>query len=274
MGQPIAPSIKKISDIKHQLLQPALTSHYVCSIEFPPNNNNSNFDKILSDNGFTRGVRELLSISCSEANLPGSSLATHELNNDFTGFTQKHAYRRLYDDRADFTFYVDQNYSQIRIFEMWIRYIVGEQIAFGEGNNISVRANYPKNYKAPAIYITKFERSYKPNDVKLEYSFINAFPIAVNSIPVSYDASSLLKTTVSFAYDRYIVKNVGTTSEGESKLISPSAAKLSPGTITDTPGRTVTNEYYNNFGDNRQNSTNFADFTDGSNAGPFGQAVG
>jgi len=204
----ITPSIKKIDDIKHQLLQPALTSHYICSIEFPVG---GNFDTILSDNGFSRGgIRDLLSISCTEASLPGSSLATHELNNDFTGITQKHAYRRLYDDRADFTFYVDQDYSQIRIFEMWVRYIAGEQNAFGEGNNLSYKVNYPKNYKAPAIYITKFERNYgvEASSRKMDYAFINAFPVAVNSIPVSYDASSLLKTTVSFAYDRYIANNV------------------------------------------------------------------
>lgn len=205
----IKPSIKKIDDIKHQLLQPALTSHYICSIEFPVG---GNFDTILSKNGFSRGgIRDLLSISCTEASLPGSSLATHELNNDFTGITQKHAYRRLYDDRADFTFYVDQDYSQIRIFEMWVRYIAGEQNAFGEGNNLSYKVNYPKNYKAPAIYITKFERDFgteKSKNKTMEYAFINAFPVAVNSIPVSYDSSSLLKTTVAFAYDRYIANNV------------------------------------------------------------------
>ena len=32
-------------------------------------------------------------------------------------------------------------------------------------------------------------------------------------------------------------------------------------------------EYYNNFGDNSQNSTNSADFFDGSNRSIFGEAV-
>ena len=32
-------------------------------------------------------------------------------------------------------------------------------------------------------------------------------------------------------------------------------------------------EYYNNFGDNKQNATNSADFFDGSNTGPFGLGV-
>jgi hypothetical protein len=59
--------------------------------------------------------------------LPGSSLATHENNSDFPGVTQKFAYRRLYDDRIDFTFYVDaENYLPIKYFESWIKFIVGE----------------------------------------------------------------------------------------------------------------------------------------------------
>ena len=227
MGQPIQPTIKKIADIKHKLLQPALTSHFICSIEFPIS---EGFQTILKDNEFAlNDIRETLSISCSEASLPGSSLATHELNNDFTGVTQKHAYRRLYDDRADFTFYVDQNYDQIRIFEAWMRYISGEQNAFGEGNNISYRVNYPKNYKSPAIYITKFERNIGTKETSqktFSYAFINAFPIAVNSIPVSYDSSSLLKSTVSFTYDRYIAKNVA--GQSEEYITGTSGATINP----------------------------------------------
>lgn len=193
-------------------MQPALTSHFITTITFP-----KNLISKLNDNRLiVSELSDTLAISCSEASLPGSSLATHELNNDFTGVTQKHAYRRLYDDRADFTFYVDQNYAQIRVFEAWIRYISGEQNAFGEGNNVSYRVNYPKNYKSGAIYITKFERDYgvpKSKNLSMTYAFINAFPISINSMPVSYDASSLLKCTVSFAYDRYIANNVNVESE-------------------------------------------------------------
>ena len=231
MGQQIKPSVKSISSIKHKLMQPALTSHFITTITFPPNV----IDR-LKDNGLTGGsdIGDTLAISCSEASLPGSSLATHELNNDFTGVTQKHAYRRLYDDRADFTFYVDQNYTQIRVFEAWIRYISGEQNSFGEGNNVSFRVNYPINYKSGAIYITKFERDYgvaKSKNISMTYAFINAFPISINSMPVSYDASSLLKCTVSFAYDRYINQNVKVQSEsyitGTNSNIAPNQYNLS-----------------------------------------------
>tara|TARA_R110000868_G_scaffold298903_2_gene559075 strand:- start:12249 stop:12926 length:678 start_codon:yes stop_codon:yes gene_type:complete len=218
-------------------MQPALTSHFITTITFP--------EKVierLNENGLTGGsdISDTLAISCCEASLPGSSLATHELNNDFTGVTQKHAYRRLYDDRADFTFYIDQNYAQIRVFETWMRYIVGEQNAFGEGNNISYRVNYPINYKSGAIYITKFERDYgitKSKNVLMTYAFINAFPISINSIPVSYDASSLLKCTVSFAYDRYINQSVEF--KPESYITESSENTRTPKNITTSTGDVI-----------------------------------
>ena len=149
-------------------------------------------------------------MSCSEASLPGSSLATHEINNDFTGVTERHVYRRQYDDRADFTFYVDHNYNIIFFFENWMSYIVDEQYTNRDGTqnkgietlNYNYRVNFPKNYKTE-IYIKKFEKDYTGRI--LQYRFINAYPISITSMPVSYDSSQLLKCTVSFTYSRYIV---------------------------------------------------------------------
>jgi hypothetical protein len=42
---------------------------------------------------------------------------------------------------------------------------------------------------------------------KLEYEFINSYPISIASMPVSYDSSSLLKCSVSFSYIRYIFQS-------------------------------------------------------------------
>jgi len=58
------------------------------------------------------------------------------------------------------------------------------------------------------LEVTKFERTGKGNSYEgstLIYNFVNAFPISVSSMPVSYDSSSLLKCTVSFSYIRYYV---------------------------------------------------------------------
>lgn len=222
------PTVKGVSDIKSFLMQPALTSHYECYFHIPDILEKSAKDFISSSFNTTGDKKPgtepfttLLILSCSDASLPGSTLATHELNNDIMGVTQRHAYRRLYDDRADFTFYIDQNYTQIRLFEAWMRFVTGEQISTAGNLYKPYRVTYPKYYKT-SIYITKFERDIgKPGKApntspvgeskKMVYTFFNAFPISVGSMPVSYESSQLLKVTVSFTYDRYVAGNASVT---------------------------------------------------------------
>jgi hypothetical protein len=75
--------------------------------------------------------QEQLNLMCSEATLPGSNLATFEINDNFHGVTERHAYRRVYDDRIDLTFYVDaDNYIPIRYFETWMKYVAGESFCW------------------------------------------------------------------------------------------------------------------------------------------------
>ena len=144
---------------------------------------------------------------CFEAVLPGSSLATLELDNDHTGVTERHVHRRVYDDRIDLTFYVNvDNYLPIIFFESWIKYISAEQITGGDrgvgvkSKNYFYRMRYPDDYIADqGLIVRKFERDYKS---RLTYEFIRSFPISITSMPVSYDTSSLLKCTVSMSYIR------------------------------------------------------------------------
>lgn len=221
------PEIKpyKMSAIKSKLLRPALTSNFVC--EFKPPELVDAFLAQRTTAGFNGGTytganQELIQLSCSEATLPGSSLMTHEINNDYTGVTERHAYRRSYDDRADFTFYVDADYFVIDFFENWISYVVGENLLSAQNQTrppqinktYNYRVNFPEQYYADALFITKFERDYDPTepaqrkelgkDRPLTYQFINAYPISITSMPVSYDTSQLLKCTVSFTYSRYV----------------------------------------------------------------------
>ena len=206
------PTKRTVDQIKANLLQPALTSHFEVQITKPPGLS----DTYLKENGISQFVnikQNKLQLLCSETVLPGSTLATHEINNDFTGVTERHAYRRLYDDRIDLSFYVDaEDYLPIRFFETWIKYAVGENVnnpktegpVGSKNSNYFYRVNYPKDYiSEDGLSVTKFERNYKGKP--LTYKFVNVFPIAVTSMPVSYDASSLLKCTVSLTYVRYYI---------------------------------------------------------------------
>lgn len=200
---------RTVDEIKSNLLRPALTSHFEVKIPIPPGLTN----EYLSANGLGgfKGLnQEKLYLLCSETSLPGSNIGTMDITGDYHGVTQRYANRRIYDDRIDMTFYVDaENYLPIRYFETWIKYIVGESITAtgsrpgSESPNYFYRLNYPDLYVSKqGLEITKFERDYT---AALTYKFVNAFPISVASMPISYDSSSLLKCTVSFTYIRYIL---------------------------------------------------------------------
>ena len=64
------------------------------------------------------------------------------------------------------------------------------------------RMRYPDSYKCNTMYINKFEKNYKRT---LRYRFVNAFPKSIDTIPVLYGPADILKVTVNFNYDRYIV---------------------------------------------------------------------
>jgi hypothetical protein len=132
----------------------------------------------------------------------------------------------MFDDRIELTFYVDAgNYLPIKFFETWIDFISGGATTtnFVEesrnelaNKNYFYRMNYPDDYTADqGLKVIKFERDTyasssrggykKPTGNVLEYNFVRSFPLSIASMPVSYEASSLLKCTVSMSYIRYVV---------------------------------------------------------------------
>ena len=197
----------KIVSLKDKILRPALTSHFEVEIPVGTGNLKTLLQGVV---GSSPIGQQTLNINCSESSLPGSSIATFEVNNDHTGVTERYAHRRMYDDRIDFTFYVDaEKYTPIRFFERWMRYVTGESGPRSDGSERNLknvgyhyRMNFPKDYRCEGLKIRKFERDYKNT---LEYEFIGAYPISVNSMPVSYDSSGLLKCTVSMTYLRYVI---------------------------------------------------------------------
>ena len=201
------PRVRNIADLKANILNPSLTSTYECHFNPPTSvrswlndrknlNLGAGYDSILSDQ---------ITLSCREATLPGTSLATHTLDNDRTGVTERHAYRRQYSDVASFTFYVDEDYDIIYFFENWIRFIVNEDSGGNaRKDNYFYRVNFPDEYKTD-IFIRKFERNYENRN--LQYRFLNAYPISINTMPLSYDQSQILTCTVNFNFSRYLASS-------------------------------------------------------------------
>ena len=218
----IPPQRLTVDKIVKDLLEPATTSFYQVSISDPRqlNERGDTFATYLRQQGLevlfnSRGLdptrREKLQLFCSETTLPGSTLLTSNLDNDFTGVSEKYAHRRQFDEEISLTFYCDaKDYLPIRYFESWMSYITGDTADF-HSENFYYRIKFPNNYKG-GLEITKFEKNLNSQDPvrgrtkPLTYTFIDVFPKTISSMPVTYDASDLLKCTVSFSYTRYSAK--------------------------------------------------------------------
>ena len=207
----VKPEKLTVSTIKSRLLNVAQTSLYRLTLSIPP--------AVGASLNLTPADYENINLMCSEATLPGSSINTHEVTNDYHGVTEKMGYRRMYDETIGLTFYVDRNYKVIELLEGWMDYITGinNKDKFKSPYK-NYRMSYPTTYKRD-IYLTKFEKDQFTRDFSvtrggskttsrstLDYTFIRAFPLSLTAIPVSYEASDVLKCNVSFNFIRYIME--------------------------------------------------------------------
>lgn len=204
----------RTSDLKSRILNLAQTSVFQVKMQ-PPEAVMSHIRNNTDINYNVDG--EDIELLCSDASLPGTSLSTHEVTDNYRGVRERMAYRRMYDATTDFVFYVDHDYDVIEFFDSWVDYISG----MGEGQYLSkdnakssvanYRMNYPDSYMTN-VYISKFEKDvsgsskiFNDGDTYyMNYTFVQAFPINIISTPVSYQQSDVLRVTISMAYQRYV----------------------------------------------------------------------
>ena len=226
-----------IQDFKMDILQRrdiaklSLNNHYQVNLNALPYGVQQYLDRVGVS---SRWIAENSGLMCADATLPTSAFATAEVKDNFHGVTQQFAHNRLYVE-SDFTFYVDQNYNMIKLFEGWMDYISGDDI---NANPIDSQAyfrrfNYPLagrtsgGYKLSTMSITKFEKNdnsgIRPS---LTYNFFNMFPKSMTAIPVAYGPADLLRVTVTFQYDRYYIEQDRATSVRSDNTIESRSNRL------------------------------------------------
>ena len=202
-----SPNAFKTGALKSKIMNLAQTSVYQVKIQPPPNV--LSFLKTERDLDYTQ-KGENIELLCHQTTLPGTSFSTSEVTNNYAGVTERMIYRRMFDSTIDMTFYVDKAYDVIEFFEGWVDYMSGMNIdnpnsgdtrEMYRSSAATYRMNYPSSYRTP-IQVTKFEKNL--TDAQMTYEFVDAFPLNVISIPVSYEQSDVLKMSVSFAYTRYV----------------------------------------------------------------------
>jgi hypothetical protein len=186
---------------------------------------------------------------CYSTTLPGNTFATYEESGSRQGLTEKFPYMRTFPE-VSLDFFVDADYGLIRLFEEWMNFInplytdrgnskigsprgsTSDNASFDHDNIFKLR--YPLTYKR-TITVTKFERNIRVDSKgnvletppMLTYKFINAFPNNLTAMNLSYEGTSITKTSVSFNYDRYVVlKHNGTGTPYYDKLLTQSGQNI------------------------------------------------
>jgi hypothetical protein len=201
---------KKITEYITKIGRVAQTSHYQVNFSgLKPDLMDYLNKKGVDKNFITREV----GIRCSSASLPGSSLATLNIDGNYMGVQERMAHSRIYT-QMDLEFYVDRDYKMIRFFDCWMDYIAGgKSLRDKRQDNYYYRMTYPRGvegkggYKCDTIDIYKFERDQGP---ELQYTFYGMFPVNLSSLPVQYGNSDTLKMNVTFSYERYYKRMTGT----------------------------------------------------------------
>ena len=95
----VTPTHKTVDDLKSTILSPSLVPYFEVQFPVPP---------------FLQGLRggdsdpnKHLTLLCTEAVLPGNNLITFNVDNDYTGVTEKMPHRKVYDQNLQLTFYVN-----------------------------------------------------------------------------------------------------------------------------------------------------------------------
>jgi len=191
-----APRPRGISDIMPKLQNVAQTSQFLVKFSLP----NSSLRSHLRRKGVNdRFIVDDIGLLCSDAVLPGSALASVDTRGDYQGVIERFAHTRNFT-QISLEFYVDNGYRSMKFLEHWMEYITGA-VDDPAKDTYHYRLHYPSEYKSNETRIVKFERDYNRF---LEYRFIGLFPLALNSVRVSYNNSQLLKATATFSFDRYI----------------------------------------------------------------------
>lgn len=189
-------SPRRISDFKPTLTNLAQTSQYQVVFGGLPYGLRNYLKRRGMDYRF---VTETAGIMCSNAVLPGSTLAKINIKGVYTGVAEGMAHARVFTPMV-LEFYVDNEYKVLKFLEHWMEYIANGSEYSQSRKDYYFRMEYPDDYKTYQTKILKFNRDY--ND-QIEYNFYGLYPESLSSVPVKYDRSEILKVSCTFHYDRY-----------------------------------------------------------------------
>lgn len=131
-----------------------------------------------------RKASRMLTMRCENAELPGRAIATTSMK--IYGVEEKFPYMSAYNDLS-LTFIVSDDMEEKKFFDAWLNWI---------NPNTNYNLKYKQDYSV-ALRINQYDAQ---NKVSYSVDLVDAYPIAVNAMDLSWSADGYHKLTVTFAY--------------------------------------------------------------------------
>lgn len=164
--------------------------------------------KSATGEGVNWGTDGLITMLCSEAQLPNVSSLTGQTNNVYMGEGQvNYAYNRLFTD-ISLGWLCDKDMTPLKFLQEWHDFIYTSTYidTKNQGRSQSTsRVKYPVEYEG-TIKIRKLTQSTGRTEVSpITYILVGAFPHSIDATPLSYGSSQVVNVSASFYYTRYFV---------------------------------------------------------------------
>jgi hypothetical protein len=152
-----------------------------------------------------------LTLMCEEASLPGMMAMTGNTTGVYMGEGQvNYAHTQAYQD-ITLGWICDANLSPLKFLNAWMKFIFPDTAGESNPKQAANRLSYPDQYKCESIKIVKGER----NSIKTIgriggiYTLYDAWPYSIQSTPIAYGSSQLLKISAAFYYRRWEFAGAG-----------------------------------------------------------------
>ena len=175
------------------------------------------------------GDEDIVHMLCDEAQLPNVQTATGQLNGRYVGESGvQYAHSRMFTD-VGLGFLCDAKMIPLKFFNYWYDWMFGDgrtvsansgisgaESAFPKNSNRVNRLKYQDDYAAK-VKIVKTEPNANASNGRAPVTYIleNAYPYAIDAVPLSYGVSQITRINVNFHYSRHtIVYGEGETGPG------------------------------------------------------------
>ena len=149
--------------------------------------------------GLVPATTKSLEFLCHSAELPGESVAT--VSQKIYGVVQKYPIMSVYSDIV-LSFYIPGSGTENvrKTFLSWIAATTGRGESVGNGLPTTYNVKYKRDITSD-IYITHYTST---GDILLSCKLVDAFPIAISQIPLSWSAENqAISFNVTFTYTEY-----------------------------------------------------------------------